>query len=96
MVRSAYESLVEARPGAIVQLLENSSDKLRRPSDCAVIRRLHSIVEETGSFDAVRVPSRKAALIYSGAKRKTAGQIPDLTRGRPTDIGRSPPNQLEA
>jgi hypothetical protein len=46
MVRSAYESLVETSQAANVQLPGNSADKLRRPLDCAVIRRLHSIAEE--------------------------------------------------
>ncbi|MGJ5815157.1 hypothetical protein [Paludibaculum fermentans] len=45
-MRIAYKSLVEVSLAAGVPLSANSSDQLRRNLDCAVVRRLHSILAD--------------------------------------------------
>jgi len=68
MVRIAYDSLLETSRTAGVTLPENSPDKLRHPLDCAVIRRLHSIVEEGGPpFDTVKGVFTEGDPVYPGA-----------------------------
>ena len=44
-VRIAYKSLVEVTRAAALDLPLNSKDELRRNLDCAVVRRLHRILE---------------------------------------------------
>lgn len=44
-LRIAYDSLVNVTRTAGLELPSNSEDALRRNLDCAVIRRLHTIVE---------------------------------------------------
>ena len=44
-VRIAYDSLVEVTRAAALKMPSNSKDRLRRNLDCAVIRRLHTILE---------------------------------------------------
>jgi hypothetical protein len=96
MVRSAYESLVETSQAANVQLPGNSADKLRRPLDCAVIRRLHSIAEETGPFDTVRGVFTEGGPIHPGAGllEKTHIQIAVLKQACVKGVFRVPENQL--
>jgi hypothetical protein len=44
-VRIAHQSLLEVNHAAALPLPANSKDELRRNLDCAVIRRLHTILE---------------------------------------------------
>jgi len=44
-LRIAYANLVEAGRAANLELPQNSADGLRRNLDCAVVRRLHTILE---------------------------------------------------
>ena len=97
MVRIACQSLFETSRTAGGPLPENSPDKLRHPLDCAVIRRVHSIVEETGPFDTVRGVFTEGSPIYPGAGflEKTHIQIavrnPNCIKG----VFRVPENQLD-
>lgn len=78
-LRMAYKSLVEVTAKARLQLPKNTPDGLRRNLDCAVIRRLHSILAEMGEppVDTVRGVFTEGKPVYPGAgfDEKTHVQI---------------------
>ncbi len=78
-VRIAYESLFEGTRRVGGTLPTNSSDHLRRNLDCAVIKRLHTILADAGDppIDTVRGVFVEGAAAYpgSGIREKTHIQI---------------------
>ena len=78
MVKVAYDSLKGTLEAAGKDLPTNGSDLLLRRLDCAVVRRLHSILEEEAtSLDTVRGVFIEGSPIYptSGFNEKTHTQI---------------------
>jgi hypothetical protein len=79
LVRAAYDSLVETTQIAGLELPKNSKDLLKRRLDCAVIRRLHSIIENAGGapIDTVKGVFVEGKAIYptAGFHEKTHIQI---------------------
>jgi hypothetical protein len=79
LVRTAYDSLVETTQTAGLELPKNSKDLLKRHLDCAVIRRLHSIIENAGGepIDTVKGVFVEGKPLYprSGFYEKTHIQI---------------------
>jgi hypothetical protein len=69
LVRSAYDSLAETMKAAGLALPRNSDDRLRRNLDCAVMRRVHSILESAGSapLDTVKGVFTEGKPVYPGA-----------------------------
>jgi hypothetical protein len=78
-VKIAYESLVRVTSAATLALPSNSKDSLRRNLDCAVIRRLHTILDDQASppADTVKGVFTEGQLAYPGAgfREKTHIQI---------------------
>jgi hypothetical protein len=78
-VATAYRSLVQVSAAANQPLPSNSADLLRRNLDCAVIRRLHAILESQNlsSLDTIKGIFTEGAPLYSGAgfREKTHIQI---------------------
>ncbi len=78
-VRSAHQSLVEVNQNSSSLLPVNSEDQLRRKLDCAVIRRLHTILHANGrpSVDTLKAVFTEGAPVYpeSGFREKTHIQI---------------------
>jgi hypothetical protein len=78
-VRIAYHSLVEVTRAAGLDLPSNSKDHLRRNLDCAVIRRLHTILqaENLPAIDSVKGVFTEGQPAYpgSGLREKTHIQI---------------------
>jgi hypothetical protein len=78
-VRIASDSLARSAAAGGVSLPANSADGLRRNLDCAVIRRLHSILEAQGlpAVDTVKGVFTEGKPIYpgSGFDEKTHIQI---------------------
>jgi hypothetical protein len=68
-VKRAYDSLAEVVAAGTFRLPTNSADGLRRDLDCAVIRRLHSILEVQGqpAVDTVKGVFTEGKPIYPGA-----------------------------
>ena len=68
-MRIAYDSLARSAATGGVSLPANSADGLRRNLDCAVIRRLHSILEAEGlpAVDTVKGVFAEGKPIYPGA-----------------------------
>ena len=99
LVKTAYDSLVKVSKAASLPLPANSEDLLRRNLDCAVIRRVHTILKEMGEapVDSVRGVFTEGDAIYPGAGfyRKTHIQIavcnPECIKG----VFRVPPSQLK-
>jgi hypothetical protein len=97
-VRIAYESLVEVTRTAALELPSNSKDKLRRNLDCAVIRRLHTILEsqKLPPIDTLKGIFIEGEPAYpgSGFPEKTHIQVavrnPRCIKG----VFRVPPDQL--
>ena len=78
MVKVAYVSLKETFEKAGQELPKNGTDLLLRQLDCAVVQRLHSILEhEDSSLDTVRGVFIEGSPIYpnSGFNAKTHTQI---------------------
>jgi hypothetical protein len=78
MVERAYESLKNTFDAAGKELPKNGPDLLLRRLDCAVITRLHSILEQESVFlDTVRGVFIEGSPIYpnSGFNKKTHTQI---------------------
>jgi len=78
MVKAAYDSLKETFEKAGKELPKNGADLRLRRLDCAVVRRLHSILEqEDTSLDTVRGVFIEGSPIYpnSGFNTKTHTQI---------------------
>jgi hypothetical protein len=69
MLRLAYGSLSEIAHVEGTSLPANSPDLLKRNLDCAVIERLHSILEESGqsAVDSVKGVFTEGDLAYPGA-----------------------------
>lgn len=78
-VRIAYESLVDVTRVAGLDLPSNSKDELRRNLDCAVVRRLHTILEtqKLPAIDTVKGVFTEGEPVYPGAgfREKTHIQI---------------------
>ena len=78
MVKEAYTSLKETSEKAGTELPENGPNPILRRLDCAVVRRLHSILEKAGTYlDTVRGLFVEGSPIYPGAgfQEKTHIQI---------------------
>lgn len=78
MVKVAYDSLKDTFEAAGAALPKNGSDLLLRRLDCAVVRRLHSILaQESTVLDTVRGVFIEGSPIYpdSGFYEKTHTQI---------------------
>ena len=78
MVKVAYDSLKGTLEAAGKDLPTNGSDLLSRRLDCAVVRRIHSILEEEAtSLDTVRGVFIEGSPIYpnAGFNEKTHTQI---------------------
>jgi hypothetical protein len=70
MVRKAHAVLVESAHASQHELPINDANGFIRKLDCAVIRRVHTIVEESGrleSFDSVRGVFTEGPPAYAGA-----------------------------
>jgi hypothetical protein len=99
-VRIAYQSLLDVTRAAALELPSNSNDELRRNLDCAVVRRLHSILEaqKLPAIDTVKGIFTEGEPAYPGAgfREKTHIQIavrnPRCIKG----IFRVPQDQLRA
>jgi hypothetical protein len=78
-LKIAYDSLAASAAVGGVELPRNSADRLRRNLDCAVIRRLHSILEAQSlpAVDTVRGVFTEGRPIYpeAGFDAKTHIQI---------------------
>ncbi len=78
-IRIAYQSLLEGTTAARLKLPENSRDHLRRNLDCAVVRRLHTILDNQGlpAVDTIKGVFTEGAPAYPGAgfAEKTHVQI---------------------
>ena len=78
-VRIAYESLVNVTRAAELELPSNSTDELQRNLDCAVVRRLHSILEaqKLPAIDTLKGVFTEGEPAYPGAgfREKTHIQI---------------------
>ena len=78
-IRIAFRSLTSVLSAGGRPLPENSSDRFRRPLDCAVILRLHGIFEAEGlsPVDTVRGVFTEGPPVYPGAgvNEKTHSQI---------------------
>jgi hypothetical protein len=68
-VRIAYDSLIDVTRAAALNLPLNSKDQLRRNLDCAVIRRLHTILEaqKLPTIDTVKGVFTEGQPVYPGA-----------------------------
>ena len=68
-VKIAYDSLATSTAAGGFELPANSADGLRRNLDCAVIRRLHSILEAQNlpAVDSVKGVFIEGKPIYHGA-----------------------------
>lgn len=99
LARIAYDSLKDVTEKAGLSLPQNSKDRLRRNLDCAVVRRLHSVLEamKEPPMDTVRGVFTEGEPIYPGAgfDRKTHIQIavrnPECIKG----VFRVSPTQLK-
>lgn len=69
MLAIAYGDLANTAAGALTPLPVNSPDLLRRPLDCAVLRRVHTILEQSGSdeIDSVKGVFTEGKEAYPGA-----------------------------
>ena len=68
-VRIAYDSLLAVTQAAALTLPGNGDDQLRRNLDCAVIRRLHSILEaqQLPAIDTLKGVFIEGLPVYPGA-----------------------------
>jgi len=97
MVKVAYRSLKETMEKAGNELPRNGRDLLLRRLDCAVVRRLHSILAETNtSLDTVRGVFIEGEPIYpnAGFNEKTHTQIAVRDLGCIKGVFRVPEDQL--
>jgi hypothetical protein len=78
-VRIAYQSLVDVTHAAALDLPSSSRDELRRNLDCAVVRRLHTIIEtqKLPAIDTLKGVFTEGEPAYPGAgfREKTHIQI---------------------
>lgn len=97
-VRIAYQSLVDVTRAAALDLPSNSKDELRRNLDCAVVRRLHTILEtqKLPAIDTLKGVFTEGEPVYPGAgfREKTHIQVavrnPQCIKG----VFRVPQDQL--
>jgi len=68
-IRIAFESLVEVSKAANLKLPANSIDQLRRNLDCAVVQRLHTVLDDQGlaAVDTVKGVFVEGQPAYPGA-----------------------------
>jgi hypothetical protein len=99
LVRQAYDSLVQTTTAAGVSLPANTSDRLRRNLDCAVVRRLHSILAsaDEGPIDTVKGIFTEGGPVYpsAGFELKTHIQIAVCRETSIKGVFRVPAVQLE-
>lgn len=98
MVREAYVTLKASFDTAGQPLPRNSADFLRRNLDCAVVQRLHSILDDAGErLDTVRGVFIEGSPIYpsSGFNEKTHTQIAVRNLACIKGVFRVPENQLQ-
>ena len=69
-IRIAYENLAQGTVAAGLKLPKNSEDQLKRNLDCAVVRRLHTILEDQ---KLPAVDSLKGIFIEGGPAYPGAG-----------------------
>ncbi|MGC4049622.1 MAG: hypothetical protein QM757_08930 [Paludibaculum sp.] len=97
-MRIAYESLVEVSLAAEVPLSTNSSDQLRRNLDCAVVRRLHSILadRQLPALDTIKGVFTEGDQAYPGAGflEKTHVQIAVCSQACIKGVFRVPADQF--
>ncbi len=97
-VKIAYESLVDVTRAADLALPSNSKDQLRRNLDCAVVRRLHTILEaqKAPAIDTVKGIFAEGEPAYpgSGFREKTHIQIAARSSRCIKGVFRVPQNQL--
>jgi hypothetical protein len=97
-VRIAYDSFVEVTRAAGLPLPSNSEDGLRRNLDCAVIRRLHTILETQNlpAIDTIKGVFTEGQPVYpgSGFREKTHIQIAVRNARCIKGVFRVPPDQL--
>lgn len=98
LVTAAHQSLVAVTETARLTLPTNSEDSLRRNLDCAVMRRVHSILEEAGMppVDTVRGVFIEGKPIYetAGFHTKTHIQITVCNPACIKGVFRVPKDQL--
>lgn len=79
LVRTAHESLIENTRAANLPLPSNSKHQMRRNLDCAVIRRLHTLLGTQGltAVDTVKGIFTEGSPLYAGSgfREKTHVQI---------------------
>lgn len=99
LVRAAYESLASVASTAGLKLPENTTGGLRRNLDCAVIRRVHTILEQAGlpPVDTVRGVFVEGKPVYptAGFEEKTHIQIAVHNPACIKGVFRVPVDQLE-
>jgi hypothetical protein len=68
-IRIAYENLAQVTAAAGLKLPKNSEDQLKRKLDCAVVRRLHTILEDQKlpAVDSLKGIFTEGAPAYPGA-----------------------------
>ena len=99
-VRIAYESLVDVTRAAGLDLPSNSKDELRRNLDCAVVRRLHTILEtqKLPAIDTIKGVFTEGEPVYPGAgfREKTHIQIAVRNSRCIKGVFRVPQDQLHS
>ena len=97
-IRIAHQSSLALSKAGGWELPRNSSDGLRRYLDCAVIRRLHGILEDNGMspIDSVKGIFLEGAPAYpgSGFREKTHIQIAVCNLACIKGVFRVPPEDL--
>ena len=97
-IRIAHQSSLALSKAGGWELPRNSSDGLRRYLDCAVIRRLHGILEDNGMspIDSVKGIFLEGAPAYpgSGFREKTHVQIAVCNLACIKGVFRVPPEDL--
>ena len=97
-IRIAHQSSLALSKAGGWELSRNSSDGLRRYLDCAVIRRLHGILEDNGMppIDSVKGIFLEGAPAYpgSGFREKTHIQIAVCNLACIKGVFRVPPEDL--
>ena len=99
LVRTAYESLASVAATGGVKLPKNTGDGLRRNLDCAVIRRVHTILKQASlpPVDTVRGVFVEGKPIYpaAGFDEKTHIQIAVNNSACIKGVFRVPKEQFE-
>ncbi len=98
MVRAAYVSLEQSFKASGEPMPINDTDLLRRWLDCAVVRRLHSVLEQDAiSLDTVRGVFIEGSPIYpnAGFNEKTHTQIAVRNLDCIKGVFRVPEEQLQ-